>query len=86
MMAGETDWMRMASCLNHPHRRYWFGEFAAETAIAVAVCRACPVRAECLTHAVHAAELLGVWGGTTERERGRMIRSYQRQTRQAGAA
>lgn len=40
---------------------------AAERA-AVAVCRACPVREVCLEYALEHGEL-GVWGGTTERER-----------------
>lgn len=36
---------------------------------AKAVCAACQVRSECLTWAVANQERLGVWGGTTERER-----------------
>lgn len=37
---------------------------------AVAVCNACPVKAECLDYALTApVERHGVWGGTSERER-----------------
>lgn len=35
---------------------------------AIAVCRACPVREECLDYALEHGEL-GMWGGTTERQR-----------------
>jgi len=85
-MAGEADWMRDGACRNHPQRRFWHGDFAAETAVALAVCRGCQVRVECLSYAVHAGERLGVWGGTTERERLRMIRAYERRVSCAGAA
>lgn len=44
----------------------------AETA--KAVCRGCPVRAECLAYAQADPSLTGVWGGTTEQERAAMRR------------
>jgi len=34
-----------------------------------AVCSSCLVREECLAYAVEDPELLGCWGGTTERQR-----------------
>jgi WhiB family redox-sensing transcriptional regulator len=40
-----------------------------------AVCRPCPVRAECLEHALRYREKFGVWGGCTERERRRIMRN-----------
>lgn len=36
---------------------------------AKAVCRECPVRAECLEFALTHDERFGVWGGLSERER-----------------
>lgn len=36
---------------------------------AKSVCRLCPVSPQCLAHALADPELMGVWGGTTERER-----------------
>lgn len=39
---------------------------------AKAVCAGCPVRVECLEHALEAQEEYGVWGGTTPAERRRM--------------
>lgn len=49
------------------------------------VCRACPVRARCLSWAVNAGVTDGVWGGTTEDER-RVIRSALRKQRADSAA
>lgn len=36
---------------------------------AVAICQGCPVRDDCLDHALAEDERHGIWGGTTERER-----------------
>ena len=44
-----------------------------------AVCRQCPVAEECLAYALDEPELLGVWGGTTERERRAIRRAGKQQ-------
>lgn len=36
---------------------------------AKAVCASCPVRSECLEHALNGDERYGIWGGLTYRER-----------------
>lgn len=46
----------------------------------VEVCERCPVRQECLTHALEHWER-GWWGGTTEADRGRMTAGQQRRRR-----
>jgi WhiB family redox-sensing transcriptional regulator len=51
---------------------FWFPEKGESGREAKAVCARCEVRAECLSHALSHAELLGVWGGTSERARRRM--------------
>jgi WhiB family redox-sensing transcriptional regulator len=42
---------------------------------AKALCAVCPVSADCLTYALPEARLMGVWGGTSERERRRIRKS-----------
>lgn len=66
----------------------WFPEIGGhrEAAIARRICRACPVRAECLDYALAGADTwnglaTGIWGGTSPRERARI-----RQARKAAAA
>lgn len=48
------------------------------------ICAGCPVRAECLAYALAASgpALVGVWGGTTERER----RTIRHATKARGGA
>ncbi|MFD7444865.1 WhiB family transcriptional regulator [Streptomyces sp. NPDC059909] len=43
------------------------------------VCRRCPVRAECLRHALKARERFGVWGGLGEQERLAMLGRARRE-------
>ena len=45
----------------------------AQEARAKAVCAGCPVRQKCLDTAVALGEKYGVWGGTGERERAKLI-------------
>ena len=40
----------------------------------IKVCGGCPVREECLAWALETRMSYGVWGGTTERDRRRMLR------------
>jgi len=46
----------------------------AVVARALAVCDRCEVRSDCLDHALFRRELPGIWGGTTERDRRRILR------------
>ncbi len=46
----------------------------ADTARAIQICDSCAVREQCLDYALTVRERYGVWGGTTERERRRMLR------------
>ncbi len=42
-------------------------------AVPLAVCAACPVKEDCLTDALARREPYGIWGGTTPRQRSRML-------------
>ncbi len=44
-------------------------QIAIRTSKAKAICAACPVRHDCLAHAVVNGERDGIWGGLTEEER-----------------
>lgn len=48
------------------------GSAAEEIRAAKALCRACPVREECLEFAFEANQEAGIWGGTSEDERRKM--------------
>jgi WhiB family redox-sensing transcriptional regulator len=45
-----------------------------ETDKALRICRRCPVQDQCLTAALTRRENYGIWGGTTEEQRRRIIR------------
>ena len=70
------EWAEQAACRGsdpnlwfHPGGR---GVPASETyAAARLVCGECPVKADCLEHAIVAGETEGMWGGLTPKERRR---------------
>jgi WhiB family redox-sensing transcriptional regulator len=75
------DWQRNGACRGrdsgqffHPDGERGASRLRRELA-AKAVCRTCPVRAECAAHALAAREPYGVWGGFTETERLRLLSS-----------
>lgn len=45
---------------------------------AIAVCRQCSVRSECLEAAILCDERFGVWGGKTERQRVELVKGTRR--------
>lgn len=81
---GEDDgayrWQDFAFCrgmdpnLFFPTRGATDEDFAAPKR----VCAQCPVREDCLEHALRNGERFGVWGGANERERERMRRRRRR--------
>lgn len=42
------------------------------TLLALRICSSCPVQRECMDYAMEQAEMFGVWGGLTEKQRGRL--------------
>lgn len=73
------EWAARAACAAHPHPDLWFTEGENAHQQAVAVCSACPVKAECLDYALSVPGLPGIWGGTTATARAR-LRSSRRHT------
>ena len=64
------DWRDRAACTRSTISFFPEGRrYEEQSAAAKAVCRTCPVRVDCLLHAINEGEEWGVWGGLDERER-----------------
>jgi WhiB family redox-sensing transcriptional regulator len=61
-------WRRHAACRGLDQNLF-YPERGEDVRVARAVCATCPVIGECLEHALTWPETLGIWGGTTVRER-----------------
>jgi WhiB family redox-sensing transcriptional regulator len=75
-VTAHLDWQRSARCRGEAGRDFYppFGgerrrDRGARELRAKAVCDSCPVRVDCLDHAVRSGERYGVWGGLTSDER-----------------
>jgi WhiB family redox-sensing transcriptional regulator len=55
----------------NPGLFYSYNELDIE--VAKQICKRCSVSAECLAYALKTKEIFGVWGGTSENERRRML-------------
>ncbi|MDO4243511.1 MAG: WhiB family transcriptional regulator [Actinomyces sp.] len=62
-------WVESANCASADPEVMFCPADAQVLRAARAVCAACPVRRECLEHALSTAEPDGVWGGLTPGER-----------------
>lgn len=71
--AGDRVWMLEAKCLDADPEAF-FPEKGGSTREAKRICAVCPVRVECLEHALEHEERFGIWGGLSERERRRVKR------------
>lgn len=67
--AAEQAWMDAALCAQADPDA-WFPDPGQRNDKPKTICRSCPVQAECLAYAVENDEM-GIWGGTSETERGR---------------
>jgi WhiB family redox-sensing transcriptional regulator len=77
----EASWQDSALCAQTDPDA-WFPDKGGSTRSAMATCKACEVRSECLEYALKHDEMYGIWGGVPERERQR-IRAQR--NREAGA-
>lgn len=71
------DWISDAACRGMDTESFFLPPHDREARVALRVCAACPVRVDCLQDA-YATDAYGVWGGTTERQRGRQTRPLLR--------
>lgn len=68
------EWLADAACRGLDPELF-FPSRGQDTSQALAVCRACPVRFECLEAALDRGEKFGIWGGMSERQRRRLRRT-----------
>lgn len=70
----DTTWVREARCAKPEYVSVNFFPRSGESGNeAKAICAECPVRKECLEHAL-TNHVSGIWGGMTARERDRLRR------------
>lgn len=72
----ESNWLVNAKCRALAPNVFHPGRGESEIG-AKAVCAGCPVQVHCLRYALNASEHIGIWGGTSERQR-RVLRSASR--------
>ena len=70
----EADWMERGKC-REMDPALFFPNDGMGVQVAQRICAECPVREECLEYALANRVDHGVWGGTSERERRRILRS-----------
>ena len=69
----DTVWMRRGNCRDEPAAMFFPSDGAGVEA-ARQLCATCPVKEPCLEYALRNRIDHGVWGGTSERERRRILR------------
>ena len=80
----ETSWMSHGNCA-HRDPAMFFPSDGVGVEVARKACEGCPVKVQCLEYAIAERIDHGVWGGSSERERRRIIRSRAQATAQATA-
>lgn len=73
----ESIWRELGACRGLDPEVF-FPDTDEEADVAKGICASCDVRIACLEHALASREKVGVWGGTTERERRRIVRQRRR--------
>jgi WhiB family redox-sensing transcriptional regulator len=70
----ERPWVVFSACKDK-EPDIFFPEDRKAVRDAVAICATCPVRPECLEYALETDIRYGIWGGTTEKQRRRLVRT-----------
>ena len=79
----QVDWRARGACLDIEPDLF-FPDPSEPATQARAACAACAVRAECLAWALRTRQDYGIWGGTTEDDRRRLLMTPE-QPRNAAA-
>lgn len=70
----DNGWMHSGSCRSEPPSTF-FPSDGVGVIVAQQICAGCPVKVECLEHALEHRIDHGVWGGASERQRRRLLKS-----------
>ena len=70
---GDTEWMQQGACRFEPPATF-FPHDGVGVEVAKKICATCVVREACLEYALDNRIEHGVWGGTSEKQRRRMIK------------
>ena len=71
----EWEWQEEGSCREHDPEIFFLDYNLRGKAkrqkeqTAISICEGCPVKMQCLDHALNTPEIYGVWGGMTEEQR-----------------
>lgn len=69
----ERPWAVYAAC-REVDPEIFFPSGREQESRALAICATCPVIEDCLEYAIDSRERYGVWGGTTEKSRRKLLR------------
>jgi WhiB family redox-sensing transcriptional regulator len=70
----DNDWMARGSCRFEPPATF-FPSDGVGVEVAKRICATCPVKGVCLEYALEHRIDHGVWGGTSERQRRRILKT-----------
>lgn len=73
----EIVWRSLGACRGLDPEMF-FPDTEDKADEAKSICQGCDVRIACLEHALASREKVGIWGGTSERERRRILRHRRR--------
>ena len=79
----EMWWIERSRCIGEDPELFFpigsTGPAVEQTTRAIAICRECPVRPECLEWALETCQDAGVWGGLSEEDRREIRRTRRRE-------
>ncbi|MEI2640465.1 MAG: WhiB family transcriptional regulator [Microthrixaceae bacterium] len=81
----DTNWMAAGNCANKSPD-FFFPSDGVGVELARQVCETCPVKMQCLEYTLANRIDHGVWGGTSERERRRILKRRGAERRAAAQA
>ncbi|WP_328362305.1 WhiB family transcriptional regulator [Mycobacterium sp. NBC_00419] len=79
----EWEWQSAGNCVGHPVEVFFPEDSPRRDRRrleqqAKNICWGCPIKVQCLEHAINTPEQFGVWGATTASERGQRITATTR--------